>query len=212
MKHMVFAVLGLGLFMSISSAQYEKEDTASSDIKIRKIEATLTTAPRYSLQGALPAADPSRKWLVVEADLLVAPEWADEVTLKFFVAAFYGSNAKSASEDGYDVLATSVTVVHVQRNVASARRALVPVFLDPNSVKKYEPSGIDKFIQDVVVQAYYKGVLQDTKWMKNPDNGRFWEKKQPRLGILLDLQQSPWFPAYVDHYEQMKPALTSPGL
>ncbi len=197
----------LGLFLNAVVAQNDHGNDA--DVKVKKIDATLTPAPRYSLQGALPTVDPSKRWLVVEADLQVAPEWADEITVKFFVAAFYGSTVKNAPEDGYDVLSASVTVSNVPRNVGSARHALVPVFLDANTVKKYEPTGVDKFIQDVVVQVYYKGVLQETKWMKSEEHGRFWEKKQPRPGLLLNFLQSPWFPAYVDHYEQVKQASSS---
>lgn len=210
MKHIILAAFGLSLSLAPVFAQYDNDEKA--DIKVRKIDVSLVPAPRYLLQSSSPASDPTKKWLVVDADLLVAPEWADEITLKFYVATFYGPNVKeNVPEGGYDVLSATVTIANVQRNVGTGRKAIVPVFLDANTVKKYEPSSIDKFVQDVVVQAYYKGVLQSTKWMKNPDNGRFWEKKQPRNGLLLNFLQSPWYPAYVDHYEQVKPSTTATG-
>jgi len=43
--------------------------------------------------------------------------------------------------------------------------------------------------------------------MTNARRGdRFWEQKQPIGGVLLNLLQSPWWPAFSEHYEQVKPS------
>ena len=55
------------------------------------------------------------------------------------------------------------------------------------------------------MQVFYKGVSQDKHWMTEVKKGTdFWETKQPRNGILMNLLQSPWFPAYSEYYEQVK--------
>jgi hypothetical protein len=198
--------LGLAAFMMTTVSYAQKEE---AEIKIKKIEVSLEPAPRYALQKPVPQADSSLKWLVVEAELECQPEWADEVTLKFYIVAQYNQTVRGeyVPKDGYDILATTVTVVNMKRNVGTGAKNIVPVFLDSNSVKKYGAVTKDAFIPEVAVQVMYKGKLQDTKWMKNEQrSGRFWEAKQPKMGILMNLLQSPWWPAYGDFYEQVRAA------
>lgn len=210
MKKITF--LGAAVFLFIGHASFGQQ---KSDIIVKDIDVDLKAAPKYSLQGnAPPPVDADRKWLVVEAQLEGIPDWAEEVTVKFYVVANYGPNAKGIDipADKYDVLTTTVTIVNMQGNKVSGKKNIVPVFMDSNTVKKYGLSGIHQFIPEVAVQVFYKGILQDTKWKKSEQqSGRFWEKKQPRQGILLNLMQSPWSPAFVEHYEQVKPSTGGPA-
>ncbi len=201
-------IVGFYLFLIATAAWAQNNDK----IKVQKIEADLKPAPVYRLQTGELNVDYNRKWLIIEAELESQPEWVDEVTLKFYVAAFYGPAAKMAPKDGYDVLAASVTVVNVQRNAGTGKKKIVPVFLDANTVKKYEVTNLQNFIQDVAVQVWYNQTLVDEKWWKGNQvrPGRFWEQKQPRTGILLNLMQSPWYPAFSDYYEQVKSQGGSP--
>lgn len=184
-----------------------------SDITVKKIEIDLSPAPIYTLQKVHPPPiDASKKWLVIETELECYPEWADEVGVKFYVVANYGPGAKDAPADGYDVLSTTVTIVNMQKSVGTGKKNIVPIFMDPNTVKKYAANGLQQFIPEVAVQVMYKGILQDTKWKKSEQiSGRFWEKKQPKTGVLLNLMQSPWAPAFIDFYEQVKPIGTAPA-
>lgn len=203
MKNTLVAILFSCLIVSTCFAQAGKPE-----IKVKDIKAELALAPRYSMEGKNISSDQSKKWLVVEATLETEPDWADEITLKFHVVANYGAGAKNAPQDGFDILSTAVTVV----NVPKGRKSLVPVFLDANTVKKYSPAGVHEFVPQVAVQVYYKGRLQDTYWMTGVQKGvQFWENKPSRSGILLNLMQSPWSPAYVDYYEQVKPSAPAPA-
>jgi hypothetical protein len=184
-------------------------------IQIKKIDVTLEAAPKYTtvVQQQKPQPDSNRKWLVVEAELDCQPEWSDELQLRFYVVANYGPQARERSADGFDVLMTTVAVVNVPRNVNTGRKNTVPVFMDANTVRKYGAMSKEQFIPEVAIQVYYKGVLQDTRWMKSEQqSGRFWEKKQPTGGVLLNLLQSPWWPAFSEFYEQVRPGGTGGGL
>lgn len=174
-------------------------------IQIKKIDTTLENAPKYqaSVQVQKPQPDSNRKWLVVEAELETLPDWCEEIQVRFFVVANYGPQARERSPDGFDILSANVTVV----NVPKGRKNVVPVFMDANTVRKYGASSKDQFVPQVAVMVYYKGVLQDTQWMTNARRGdRFWEQKQPIGGVLLNLLQSPWWPAFSEYYEQVKPS------
>ena len=204
MKNTTLTLLSFFLILSTGLAQDNRQD-----IKVKDIKVTLEQSPRYTLQGSQPQSDSSRKWLVVEAYLECDPDWSDEVTVKFYVVANYSEQSKAdAPKDRFDILAANVTVV----NVPKGRKNIVPVFLDPNSVKKYAQASIQSFVPQVAVQVYYKGKLQDSYWMTGVQKGvQFWEQKQPRGGVLLNFLQSPWWPAYSDYYEQVKPASAAPA-
>jgi len=191
-------VVGVCLLLCSYSVQAQKQE-----IQVKKIDVELKAAPSYRLQAGEMNPDASLKWLVVEAELESKPEWADEVSVQFYVVANYGSNAKGAvPPDHYDVLSAGVTIVNMEKGTKNR----VPVFMDARTVKKYDAANIQQFIPEVAVSVMYKGALQHIKWMKNESSGRFWERKQPRAGVLLNLMQSPWWPANADYYELVKPA------
>lgn len=204
-------VLASCLVLSLSSALAQ----VNTEIRVKKIDVELKHAPRYTANtdNQTIQVDPSRRWLLVEVELESTPEWADEVTLRAYVVVNYGPAAKDPPKDGYDVLAGNVTIVNLARNAGgTGRKNIVPLFVDSNTVKKYGASSIQQFVPEVAVQVMYKGVLQDTKWWKNEQkNGRFWEAKQPRTGALLNLTQSPWYPAFAEVYEQVKSATAAPA-
>jgi len=198
----VFLALGM---VALLSAQQNPQ----AEIRIKKIDVDLKSAPRYTVTPTAPSTDQTAKWLIVEAELESVAEWADEVTVKFFVVANYGSGVKGSSvpPDGFDILSASVTVVNMQKNFGTGKKNIVPVFMDANTVKKYGQAGKTQFIPQVAVQVMYKGAVQDLQWMSAAQKGvRFWETKSPKNGVLMNLIQSPWFPAYAEYYEQVKSA------
>jgi ribosome biogenesis SPOUT family RNA methylase Rps3 len=201
-SHLV--LFGIGCFLTVASVAAEEPE-----ITIKKISVDLRPAPRYELQRSVPETDSSLKWLVVEAELDCQPEWADEVTLRFYVVANYGPGVKGdfVPQGRFDLLAATVTVVNMRRNVGTGRKNIVPVFLNSRSVKKYGALSKSQFIEQVAVQVMYKGKVQDTQWMTTARQGeRFWEAMPPKNGILVNLLQTPWWPAYGDFYEQVKTA------
>jgi hypothetical protein len=199
----------------------------SPDIIVKDITFTLSPAPAYNILSppngkSTPKQDTSLKWLVVEAELESSLDWADEVQVKYYVVAQYAATAyvdgnsvsKLPNDQQFDILTTTVNVVNVQKSAGTGRKSIIPVFLDPNTVRKYGEGTLSKFIPEVAVEVMYKGIVQNIKWTGDGEKkyGRFWEtKKQPKSGVLLNLLQSPWWPAYSDYYERVKP-LSTPSL
>lgn len=205
---MLTRIVFFACFLAAGSGAWAQQPV----VQVKKIDISMEAAPRYqaSVQQQKPQPDSNRKWLVVEAELETLPEWCDELQLRFYVVANYGAQAREKSPDGYDVLSANVTVVNVPRNAGTGKKNIVPVFMDANTVRKYGAISQAQFIPEVAIQVYYKGVLQDTRWMKSEQqSGRFWEKKQPIGGVLLNLLQSPWWPAFSEFYEQVKPVGSS---
>lgn len=210
--------LGFCVFLCAASAFAQNN---KSDITVKDINLNLSPAPTYELQSSargksLPKQDTAKTWLLVEADLESRLDWADEVQVKFYVVAQYAPNAivdgggtagKLPDDQQYNILTTTVTVVNMQKTAGTGKRNIVPVFIDPNTVRKFGEGNLQKFIPEVAVEVSYKGILQDLKWKYGNETkpGRFWEKKQPKTGVLLNLLQSPWWPAYSDYYERVKP-------
>jgi len=183
------------------------------EITIKDINVKLEGSPRYELlEKSLQPA--SGKWVVIEAELESTPEWVNEATVTFYVAANYGANTKAyAPPDKYDILTASVTIVNMPGNVGSGNKNIVPMFIDSRTVKKYDQGNLQSLIPQVAVQVMYGGTLQHIKWWKKAlGEVRFWEQKEPRRGVLLNLSQSPWWPAYGEDYVQVKPQASQPAL
>ena len=217
-KIMLGLFLMVGVFFVVFASQAVFAQQLQGQITVKNIEAKLVRPPQYTIRNpdgdqiiaegirVMENQSSDRKWLIIEVELESKPEWADEVQLRFYVGVKYAPTIKMVPPGSYDVLTASVTVVNVQKSTGNVRKILVPVFLDADTVKKYGGTSIDRFIPEIAVQVSYKGFI-DTKWWKNAQqNGRFWEQKQPISGVLLNLTQSPWAPAFNEYYQQVKPS------
>jgi RNA polymerase sigma factor (sigma-70 family) len=178
-----------------------------SDVLIKKIEVVESETPHYEISNQvfpeIPKRDSVKKWIVIQAELDLNVESLDEVQVKFYVVGQYGNQQKTTDPKEWDNLIATVNVVNMQKNTGG-KKNVVPVFMGSNTVKKYGEPNIQNMIPEVAVQVWSKGVLQDEFFWKKVGD-RFWERKQPKSGILLNLLQSPWWPAFAGVYEQVKP-------
>ena len=103
-------------------------------IGIKDINAYLVLAPQYTVattgQPVLQKGidfiknhSSSQKWLIVEAELLSEPEWADEVNVTFYVLAKYSPTVKEKPPAGADILSATVTIVNMQSNIKDFKTA-----------------------------------------------------------------------------------------
>lgn len=176
-------------FSFLSLAQ-QGPPSQPGDFKVRAIHQQLVLAPQFSQalgQGTSGAAL-QKKWLRIETTFDSKPEWADDVTFKYYVLIGKGRDAKLFTGE-----ATYV-------NVAKGNGRISGVFMHPNMVDRYGQGRVEA----VAVELRHQGRLMDEA--SDPStNARWWERYTPVPGYLLIPQQTPWSISAFERYEQTKP-------
>lgn len=160
--------------------------------KIDAIHQSLVSPPDYS--QAVSGTGSSRsmalgdRWLKIETEFDSAPQWADDVQLKYYVLL----------GDGRDLRMFVGDVTYV--NVAKGLHHYSAMFMHPNTIQRYGNGQV----QAVAVQLFYKGQPIDLT-TSPPTHKRWWDSYQPRSGFLLSPQQTPWSVMSFGRYEELKP-------
>ncbi len=184
----------LMLFSILSLAQYPAptapRPVAAGDFKIRNVEYQLVTSPDYSafVKGTgTSSAIQSKKWLRIETEFDSAPDWADDVLMRYYVLIGEDRDARLFSGE--------VTYINVQKG----SRHISGMFMHPNAVERY---GRGK-VTAVAVQLYYQGRLLD-QFSQPTSRERWWEQYTPTPGFLLTPSQTPWSVVAYTRYEEQK--------
>ena len=159
--------------------------------KIRNVRQQLVVAPDYravTTGAGNRSSSLSKKWLQIETEFDSDPEWADDVTLKYYVLVGKGREAR--------LFGGEVTYINVQKG----QRHLSAMFMHPNTVERYGRGRVES----VHVEVWYKGQRVDQETTP-PTNVRWWEGAEAARGFLLDPQQTPWSVTAFDIYESPKP-------
>lgn len=160
--------------------------------KIRNIRQQLVTPPDYRAVvtgSGVRSAAVAEKWLQIETEFESQPEWADDVTLKYYVLMGRGRETRMFVGE----------LTHV--NVAKGARHYSAMFMHPNTVQRYGRGQVEA----VAVQLFYQGRLMDQD-SDPPTRERWWERYTPVSGFLLNPQQTPWSILAHERYEPLKPA------
>lgn len=185
----VALLLTAPVFSFLSSAQMP---VRIGDFKIRTIREQLVVAPNYAaLTEGLGTSGGSlnKKWLRIETDFDTVPEWADDVTLKYYVLMGRGRQAR--------MFGGEVTYINVQQG----QHHMSAMFMHPNTVERYGQGNVEA----VHVELWYQGTLMDQA-NQPAVNVAWWEGTEPIQGFLLTPQQTPWSVTAFDRYEEAKPA------
>ncbi len=185
----VVLLLTAPFFSFLSSAQ---APVRFGDFKIKAIREQLVVAPDYkSLVSGVGTTGSTlaKKWLRIETEFDTLPEWADDVTLKYYVLMGRGRDAR--------MFGGEVTYINIEKG----QRHMSAMFMHPNTVERYGQGNVEA----VHVELWYQGRLMDQD--NTPiANIRWWEGNEPIRGFLLDPQQTPWSVTAFDRYEESKPA------
>jgi hypothetical protein len=161
------------------------------DFKLTKISKNLVSTPQFSYSGGQQyPANQRDRWLEVEVEFTAAPEFTDELTLKYFVLI----NAK--------VLTGEVT--HV--NVAAGRENRSVMYVSPRALARFNGDRpiAPNTVQNVAVQILQQGAVKDE--LNFTRTAGPWYTGVPQLtGFLLNKNETPFAPLYWDRYEQIKP-------
>jgi hypothetical protein len=129
-----------------------------------------------------------QNWLRIETEFESAPDWADDVQLKYFVLLGRGDNARS--------LVGQITYI----NVAKGAQHYSAMFVHPNTLQRYGNGQVEA----VAAQLLYKGQLIDQSSYP-PTNDHWWERLVPIGGLVLPPGETPWSVLAFDRYESPKP-------
>ena len=162
------------------------------EFQITKINRSLISAPDFTYSGAQQyRADQRDRWLEVEVEFGAAPEFTDELTVKYFILI----NGKLLTGE----------VTHV--NVPEGRDRRSVVYISPRTLARVmanrplPPNAIQNIAVQIVQQGAVKSELSLVRAQPN------WYAAVPQVpGFVLNKNETPFAPLYWDRYEQIKSA------
>jgi hypothetical protein len=163
-----------------------------SEFQVTKITKNLITPPEFTYTGAQQyAANQRERWLEVEVEFAAAPEFTDELTLKYFVLV----NGKLLTGE----------VTHV--NVPAGRENRSVMYVSPRALARVlgnralTPNSVQNIAVQIVQQASVKSELSQDRAQPQ------WFASMPAVaGAVLNKNETPFAPLYWDRYEQIKPS------
>jgi hypothetical protein len=160
------------------------------DFQITKIAPNFISSPQFTYTGAEQyQADLRDKWLEVEVTFTAAPEFTDELSLKYFILI----NGKLLTGE----------VAHV--NVPAARENRSVMYVTPKTLQRLllgRPI-TNNALQNVAVRLTQQGALK-TELTLNRAAAQ-WYATLPEIGgLVLNKNETPFAPLYWDRYCQIK--------
>jgi hypothetical protein len=188
LKALCLSGLCFCLFASLGFAQARP----GSEFQLAKITKNLITAPDFTYTGAQQYRTNQRdRWLEVEVTFVAAPEFTDDLTLKYFILL----NGK--------LLAGEVT----HTGVLAGRENRSVMYVSPKGIARCmgnQPFTINS-IQNITVQISQKGAVKDELSLVRAP-AQWYATIPPLAGLVLNKNETPFAPLYWDRYEQIKTA------
>lgn len=183
----LFAALFLVMFSRASVAQTPR---GASEFQLTKITKNLITAPQYTYTGAQQyQANQRDRWLEVEVEFAAAPEFTDELTLKYFILV----NGKLLTGE---VTHTSIAAGRENRSVMYVSPRTLGRFMGNRAVTA-------NAVQNVAVQIVQGGAVKSE--LSQDRAQPQWFASLPAItGAVLNKNETPFAPLYWDRYEQIK--------
>jgi hypothetical protein len=161
--------------------------------RIRRLEATVTRAPQYSVRGPQ-ASQRQRQWLEVTTEYQIsreAPPWMNEVTFTYYIAL---RNRNPAEGDRpINVFRGESVYVNVAQNINSKSA----VYLHPSTLERY-----GEFERAAVVVSLQGRMIAIAHTPETAAReGRWWETVTPQTGLVLPRSHTPFAMVNFDDYE-----------
>jgi hypothetical protein len=165
----------------------------AADFRLVKITRNLISSPEFNYNGAETFRTNARdRWLEVEVEFSAAPEFTDELTLKYYIAL----NGKLLTGE----------VTHV--NILGGKELHSVMYVSPRSLAHFmgnRPLTANS-VENVAVQILQQGAVKNELSLTRAHPQ--WFATLPQVsGFLLNKNETPFAPLYWDRYEQIK----SPG-
>ena len=133
-------------------------------------------------------AEPNVQWLEVEVEFNAAPEWTDELTLKYYIL-FNGR-----------LLTGEVTHVNISGGLNRSVMYVLPVALTRFGGNRPLMPNI---FQNVAVQIVQGGAVKNELSLARAP-GQWFAALPPITGFVLNKNETPFAPLYWDRYPQIK--------
>ena len=173
-----------------SGASVQGQTRGASEFQVAKISKNLITAPQYSYTGAQQyQANQRDRWLEVEVEFAAAPEFTDELTLKYYILI----SGKLLTGE----------VTHV--SVPAGRENRSVMYVSPRTLARLvgnravTPNAVQNIAVQIVQQGAVKSELSQDRAQPQ------WFASMPHIaGSVLNKNETPFAPLYWDRYEQIK--------
>jgi hypothetical protein len=189
-KHAPTAAIALLAVLMLPTFAASAQNRPAPDFQLTKITRNLITTPQFTYSGAQQyVTDQRQRWLEVEATFASAPEFADELTFKYFILI----NGKLLTGE----------VTHT--NIAAGRENRSVMYVSPHTLarlmgnREVAPTAIQNIAVQIVQQGAVKSELSLDRAAPQ------WFAAIPQVaGFVLNKNETPFAPLYWDRYEQIK--------
>ena len=175
------------LFSMLSLTMHAQVRAPSGrEFQIAKITKNLVATPDYGIGQYRAAAN--ERWLEVEVEFNGAPEWTDELTLKYYIL-FNGR-----------LLTGEVTHVNIPGGLNRSVMYVLPVALTRFAGNRRL---LPNIFQNIAVQIVQGGAVKDELSLARAP-AQWFAALPPITGFVLNKNETPFAPLYWDRYAQIK--------
>lgn len=163
-----------------------------TEFQVTKINKDLVTTPLFAYTGGpVHRTNQNERWVEMEVEFTAAPEYTDELTLRYFVLL----NGKLLTGE----------VTHV--GVLAGKGRLSVMYISPYGVARCMGNQVAtaNSIQNIAVQIVRKGTVKDELSLVRAP-AQWYATIPPLTGLVLNKNETPFAPLWGDRYEQLKPA------
>jgi hypothetical protein len=186
MRQMFLVILLWATFLPLSALAQGRE------FQITKIAPNFVSSPQFAYSGAQQyAADQRDRWLEVEVTFTAAPEFTDELTVKYFVL-FNGRLL------GGEVTHTNVPAGRENRSVMYVAPKIVQRLMAGRPVT-------NAAVQNVAVQLVQQAAIKSELSLQRAP-AQWYAALTTVSALLLNKNETPFAPLYWDRYPQIKAA------
>ena len=178
------------IILSAIVAMVMAQSRSAVDFQLLKINTNFISSPQFTYAGAEQfQAHQRERWLEVEVTFACAPEFTDELTLKYFILF----NGKLLTGE----------VTHV--NIPASRENRSVMYVTPKTLQRLMlgRTVTNNALQNAAVQLVQQGALKDE--ISTQRAAPQWHATLPHVaGLILNKNETPLMPLYWDRYCQIK--------
>ncbi|MEP6685713.1 MAG: Amuc_1102 family pilus-like protein, partial [Verrucomicrobiota bacterium] len=161
-----------------------------NEFQLTKITRILTPSPDYTVAGVEQfPAERNDQWLAVEVEFAAAPEFTDELTIKYFVLL----TGK--------ILTGEVT----HTNIAGGRERRSVMYVPPRALARFNNNQAitPNAVRNIAVQIMQRGTVKSELSLARA-RPQWYTVIANVSGFMLNKNETPFAPLYWDRYEQIK--------